>query len=78
MTGGNEESLVETIRRSREVGQSFVTSFFTTLQGCIAAIGIVLRHRPKLVLVNGPGTCIPICLAVRVFRSIYLISPCPS
>ena len=27
---------------------------------------MILRKRPKLVLVNGPGTCVPIVLATRL------------
>ncbi|EFJ41508.1 hypothetical protein VOLCADRAFT_98502 [Volvox carteri f. nagariensis] len=56
------------IPRSREVGQSYVTSVITTLYSLVFAFVLVLREVPDLVLVNGPGTCIPICAAAFVYR----------
>ena len=47
--------------RSREVGQSYATSVFTTLYALLHAATLVLRARPSLLLCNGPGTCIPVC-----------------
>ncbi|CAL8463071.1 g2605 [Coccomyxa elongata] len=55
------------IPRSREVGQSYLTSVWTTLVALWVAFSIVYREVPQLVLVNGPGTCIPICIAARFF-----------
>lgn len=60
------------IPRSREVGQSFFTSFFTTLWACLFSVGIVFRIRPDVVLCNGPGTCIPICLSALLLRVLGL------
>lgn len=40
---------VEVIPRSREVGQSYVTSVFTTLYSLMWAFWMVTRHRPQLV-----------------------------
>ncbi|KAK9907372.1 hypothetical protein WJX75_002431 [Coccomyxa subellipsoidea] len=54
------------IPRSREVGQSYLTSIWTTLVALWVAFSIVYRESPQLLLVNGPGTCIPICLAARL------------
>ena len=62
------------IKRSREVGQSWFTTFFTTLAACFHAISIIWRHRPKLLLCNGPGTCIPLCGAVLLLRMMCLTS----
>lgn len=62
------------IPRSREVGQSYLTSVATTLVSLAFAFRLVLRVRPDLVLVNGPGTCIPICAAAFVFRILGLAS----
>ncbi|VDK86928.1 unnamed protein product [Dibothriocephalus latus] len=56
-----DQFFVETLPRAREVGQSYVTSVFTTLIALLASIRVVLKHCPRLVLCNGPGTCIPIC-----------------
>ena len=54
--------------RSREVGQSYATSVLTTLYALVHAIFLVLRRRPSLLLTNGPGTCIPICVVAYALR----------
>ena len=95
---------VHTIPRSREVGQSYLTSVMTTLIAMLASAQLVYRLRPDLVristscataqlslvmqsvlseqlhvqpktdclvpqvLVNGPGTCIPLCAAAFIWR----------
>jgi beta-1,4-N-acetylglucosaminyltransferase len=57
---------IELVDRAREVGQSYLTSFFTTLRSFLTTARLVLRHRPGMVLVNGPGTCLPIVVWARV------------
>eukprot|EP00903_Cladosiphon_okamuranus_P015162 g14020.t1 len=64
-----------TIPRSREVGQSFLTSVFTTMVAGLHAASLVIKIRPDLVLVNGPGTCIPVCVAASGLRLLGLGSP---
>merc|ERR1711962_486930 len=54
------------IPRSREVGQSWLTTIFYTFYAFLCCLSVILRKRPKLVLVNGPGTCVPIVLATRL------------
>ncbi|KAI9918201.1 hypothetical protein PsorP6_013303 [Peronosclerospora sorghi] len=56
------------IPRSREVGQSWSSSVWTTLRAFHSCLRLVYIRRPHLVLCNGPGTCIPICAAVLLFR----------
>ncbi|KAJ7548399.1 hypothetical protein O6H91_07G067900 [Diphasiastrum complanatum] len=51
------------IYRSREVGQSYLTSMATTTIGMAHGLWIVFRVRPDIILCNGPGTCLPICIA---------------
>jgi beta-1,4-N-acetylglucosaminyltransferase len=46
--------------RAREVGQSWLSSIFTTAVALAYAVRIVWEERPDLVLTNGPGTCVPI------------------
>ena len=58
--------------RSREVGQSYVSSVFTTLYALLHAFGMVLRARPSLLLCNGPGTCIPVCAWAYALRLLGL------
>jgi beta-1,4-N-acetylglucosaminyltransferase len=50
------------IPRSREVGQSYVTSILTTVWSLIYSLGLILKIRPGLLLCNGPGTCLPIAV----------------
>lgn len=61
------------IKRSRQVGQSYVSSIWTTLHSLIESLIICWQHQPKLLLCNGPGTCIPICFATRLMSSGALI-----
>ena len=49
--------------RSREVGQSYISSIFTTLWSFIIALYYVAVIRPDLLLCNGPGTCLPVAIA---------------
>eukprot|EP01024_Parvocaulis_polyphysoides_P057132 TRINITY_DN60659_c0_g1_i1.p1 TRINITY_DN60659_c0_g1~~TRINITY_DN60659_c0_g1_i1.p1 ORF type:complete len:151 (-),score=4.05 TRINITY_DN60659_c0_g1_i1:11-463(-) len=64
---------IVTIPRSREVGQSYITSVLTTLKSLWFAFWAVLIHRPDVILVNGPGTCIPIVASAVFFRSLGLM-----
>lgn len=93
------QAVVRRIPRSREVGQSYVTSVWTTLVALCAAFAIVFSQQPELVrprphhaprsfvplrcvgvgvsrprppqvLVNGPGTCVPVCLAALTYRCV--------
>lgn len=54
------------IPRAREVGQSWFTSIVYTFYAFLVSILLIWKKRPKLVLVNGPGTCVPIVLATRL------------
>ena len=54
--------------RSREVGQSYISSVATTMYALVHAVVLVFRSRPSLLLCNGPGTCIPVCAAALGLR----------
>ncbi|KAL1338648.1 hypothetical protein AAHE18_10G226800 [Arachis hypogaea] len=56
------------IYRSREVGQSYITSIWTTLVAMVHALWLMIKIRPEVILCNGPGTCIPICAIAFVFK----------
>ncbi|XP_014251928.1 UDP-N-acetylglucosamine transferase subunit ALG14 homolog [Cimex lectularius] len=60
------------VPRSRAVGQSYFTSVFTTLYAILATVPKMLYHRPELILCNGPGTCIPVCLIAFLMRALFL------
>jgi beta-1,4-N-acetylglucosaminyltransferase len=56
------------IPRSRSVGQAYSTAVFTTLFALFASLPVMLKKRPELVICNGPGTCIPICVVAFLMR----------
>jgi beta-1,4-N-acetylglucosaminyltransferase len=57
------------IPRSREVGQSYSTSIWTTLYSFWFAFWLTgVQVRPDLLLVNGPGTCVPMAVSAFLFR----------
>ena len=66
------------IPRAREVGQSFVTSVPSTLHALWACVHLIWTASPDLVLVNGPGTCVPVAVLARLSgsRVIFVESWC--
>ena len=74
--GHNPDSVeVFDIPRSREVGQSYFSSVFTTLYALSACVHFMLKQRPQLVLCNGPGTCLPIAMVALVMGRIFGLFP---
>ena len=45
-----EEPKMLRLPRAREVGQSWVSSVFTTFNACMSAIALVYRNRPDLLV----------------------------
>ena len=68
---------VEYIPRSRHVHQSWITTPFTTLYSFLVALLVVYRSNPTLILVNGPGTCIPICISSKILGLLGFLSAYP-
>lgn len=62
------------INRSRHVGQSYLTSVFTTIRSTIESIPLVAKLQPELILCNGPGTCVPICLIAYALKIVGVLS----
>lgn len=60
--------IMHDIPRSREVGQSYRSSIWTTLRAQWYCLWLVINIQPDLILCNGPGTCLPICMAALFFR----------
>ena len=59
---------ISVIPRAREVGQSYLSSVWTTLRSLVWSVPAVVCARPDMLLVTGPGTCIPVCVLVLVLR----------
>uniref|UniRef100_A0A6B2L762 UDP-N-acetylglucosamine transferase subunit ALG14 n=1 Tax=Arcella intermedia TaxID=1963864 RepID=A0A6B2L762_9EUKA len=64
------------IPRSREVGQSYLTSVFTTLRATLTSFRLVWSLRPDVVLANGPGTCVPICISAWLLKLLGRLPHC--
>ncbi|XP_032229004.1 UDP-N-acetylglucosamine transferase subunit ALG14 homolog [Nematostella vectensis] len=56
------------IPRSREVKQTYVSSVLTTLYAFKATLPLVHDVKPDLILCNGPGTCVPVCIAAVLLK----------
>ncbi|EGC33342.1 hypothetical protein DICPUDRAFT_88818 [Dictyostelium purpureum] len=53
-------------KESRNVGQSYIHSIFTTLIALFYSMLLIFKERPDVLICNGPGTCVPLCLAVKI------------
>ena len=70
--GGRAADETFHIPRSREVGQSYLTSIGTTIWAFVFSLQLVYKVRPDLLLCNGPGTCLPVAVATMLFRILGL------
>jgi beta-1,4-N-acetylglucosaminyltransferase len=68
--GADADAKIVRITRAREVGQRWGSSALTSARACAEALRLVWRERPELVLCNGPGVCVPICLAAFLLRAL--------
>ncbi|XP_022179806.1 UDP-N-acetylglucosamine transferase subunit ALG14 homolog [Myzus persicae] len=59
---------IATIPRSRHVNQSYLTSIFSTVYAIFITVPVVVSFKPDLVLCNGPGTCVPVCLVAFMMK----------
>jgi beta-1,4-N-acetylglucosaminyltransferase len=71
-----EDFQIFTIRRSRQVHQSYLSSIKTTLISIFDCFPILIHTKPNLILVNGPGTCVPICLVSFFLKVFFIQSYC--
>lgn len=56
------------IPRSRHVHQSWFSTPFTTVYSFVFCFALVWRERPDVLLCNGPGTCIPLCISAWILN----------
>ncbi|KAK9874159.1 hypothetical protein WA026_002515 [Henosepilachna vigintioctopunctata] len=64
-------SIIE-VPRSREVQQSYFTSVITTMYSILCSIPIVLKTMPDLIICNGPGSCVPICIVSFILKCMFI------
>lgn len=74
----DKTSEIMKVTRSRKVGQNYFTSILTTTICLIQSFFICLKYKPKLILCNGPGTCIPFCLVGKLIcsKTVFVESFC--
>lgn len=51
-----------------QVKQSWLTTIVTTLLSLADSFLLVLKIRPELIICNGPGTCVPLCITAFGLR----------
>ncbi|KAI9475931.1 MAG: oligosaccharide biosynthesis protein Alg14-like protein [Benjaminiella poitrasii] len=61
-----------TIPRAREVGQPLSSVPQTVIIALMASIKVIILSWPDLIICNGPGSCIPICMLAYIPRIIGL------
>jgi beta-1,4-N-acetylglucosaminyltransferase len=67
-------AVFERIPRSREVGQSYVSSILSTFISLLYCITVIVRNdRFDAILCNGPGTCIPLCILFWILNLLRFI-----
>ncbi|NWS65940.1 ALG14 transferase, partial [Crotophaga sulcirostris] len=62
-TFSNSQFTLHRIPRSREVRQSWTSSVVTTLYSILYSLPLTYKLKPDLILCNGPGTCVPVCIS---------------
>ncbi|XP_009332139.1 PREDICTED: UDP-N-acetylglucosamine transferase subunit ALG14 homolog [Pygoscelis adeliae] len=62
-TFSNSQFTLDRIPRSREVRQSWTSSVVTTLYSILYSLPLTYKLKPDLILCNGPGTCVPVCIS---------------
>ncbi|CAK0879783.1 unnamed protein product [Prorocentrum cordatum] len=66
-----DTSRFHAVTRSREVGQSWSSSAVSTARAFLECLTIVWAIRPQVLLVNGPGTCVPVVAAALFFELVF-------
>uniref|UniRef100_A0A8V0ZFC8 UDP-N-acetylglucosamine transferase subunit ALG14 n=2 Tax=Gallus gallus TaxID=9031 RepID=A0A8V0ZFC8_CHICK len=59
----NSQFTLDRIPRSREVRQSWTSSVVTTAYSILYSLPLTYKLKPDLILCNGPGTCVPVCIS---------------
>ncbi|XP_074859049.1 UDP-N-acetylglucosamine transferase subunit ALG14 [Carettochelys insculpta] len=68
----NSQFSLNRIPRCREVQQSWSSSVLTTLYSILYSFPLTFRLKPDLILCNGPGTCVPVCISALLLQILAL------
>lgn len=60
------------IPRARQVGQNYVLSIPTTLYSFAISAIKLLNHKPDVILLNGPGTCVSVAYILFLYKFLGL------
>ncbi|XP_034635173.1 UDP-N-acetylglucosamine transferase subunit ALG14 homolog isoform X1 [Trachemys scripta elegans] len=71
-TFSNSQFTLNRIPRCREVCQSWSSSVLTTLYSILYSFPLTFRLKPDLILCNGPGTCVPVCISALLLEILAL------
>ncbi|ORX91551.1 UDP-N-acetylglucosamine transferase subunit ALG14, partial [Basidiobolus meristosporus CBS 931.73] len=63
-----EEYRIYKIPRARQVGQSWLTTPVSVLKALVYSFSFVYSERPELVVCNGPGSCVPVCVLLYILK----------
>lgn len=69
----NKTYVICKIPRSRNVNQSYFSSVFSTLHATLYTVPVVYNFKPNIILCNGPGTCIPVCVVAFILRCFFIV-----
>lgn len=66
---GIEKSDYIVLARARKVGESFSLSIFSSIRSLVQTIlKLTKLQTPDILLINGPGTCVPVAYVLFIFR----------
>ncbi|KAK2580279.1 hypothetical protein KPH14_012526 [Odynerus spinipes] len=72
LEGNRSDYKIIKITRSREVGQSYISSVWTTTLAILDSVSVLWFEKPELILCNGPGTCVPLCIIAFLFKIFFI------
>ncbi|OAD66075.1 glycosyltransferase family 1 protein [Phycomyces blakesleeanus NRRL 1555(-)] len=59
---------IRTIPRARRVGQSWSTVPWSVFRTLLASLKMILLSPPDVIICNGPGSCVPVCMVAYIPR----------
>ena len=64
--GGGDNIILQVhmLPRPRKVGQSYLTSVFTTIRTILWSVWILITSPVDIIICNGPGICIALSMAI--------------
>lgn len=64
----NLKAPIYAVPRARRVGQSWASTIFSSAYSLVTSLRYVAYTNPRLLLVNGPGTCVILAMCVLILR----------